>query len=95
MNVEQILTNAQKALLYEVTTNPKPGLVDPVEHGAHPDMDIYTFIDSSEAMRSYLEQCCHLATASRPPSNFIYSKGCCFWGLLGPWFAVQPDDCAG
>ncbi|MDY4003122.1 MAG: triphosphoribosyl-dephospho-CoA synthase CitG [Ligilactobacillus saerimneri] len=63
MNVEQILTNAQKALLYEVTTNPKPGLVDPVEHGAHPDMDIYTFIDSSEAMRSYLEQCCHLATA--------------------------------
>lgn len=41
---------AQRALLYEVTCAPKPGLVDPLDHTTHPDMDIFTFIDSSVAL---------------------------------------------
>ncbi len=45
---------AERALLYEVSTWPKPGLVDPVEHGAHLDMDHYLFIDSSLSMTNYL-----------------------------------------
>lgn len=47
---------AERALLYEVSTWPKPGLVDPVEHGAHLDMDHYLFIDSSLSMSNYLTQ---------------------------------------
>ena len=41
MSVEKITQNALKALLYEVVTNPKPGLVDPVDVGSHPDMNVY------------------------------------------------------
>ncbi|MEG0679687.1 MAG: triphosphoribosyl-dephospho-CoA synthase CitG [Carnobacterium sp.] len=37
---------AQKALFYEVSLSPKPGLVDRLTNGAHQDMDFYTFIDS-------------------------------------------------
>jgi len=41
---------AIKAVLYEVTTSPKPGLVDRVSNGAHKDMDFYTFMASSAAL---------------------------------------------
>ena len=48
-----ITQNALRSLLYEVVTEPKPGLVDPGSPGPHPDMDIYTFIDSSISLESY------------------------------------------
>lgn len=48
-----ITQNALRALLYEVVTQPKPGLVDPVSSGPHPDMNIYTFIDSSLSLTNY------------------------------------------
>lgn len=38
---------AQRSILYEATLTPKPGLVDAIDSGAHKDMNIYTFIDSS------------------------------------------------
>lgn len=44
---------ACRALIYEVTITPKPGLVDRNNNGAHEDMDIYTFIDSSAVLTSY------------------------------------------
>ena len=44
---------ACRALLYEVCTTPKPGLVDRVNNGSHNDMDIYTFIDSSAVLTPY------------------------------------------
>ena len=56
MAVEEITRNAIKALLYEVVTNPKPGLVDPVDVGSHPDMNVYLFIDSSLSLESYFRQ---------------------------------------
>lgn len=51
-----IANNAVKALLYEVATGPKPGLVDPMDPGPHPDMDIYLFIDSSLSLQNYFQQ---------------------------------------
>lgn len=56
MAVEEITQNALKALLYEVVTNPKPGLVDPLDVGSHPDMNVYLFIDSSLSLRDYFNQ---------------------------------------
>lgn len=44
---------ATKALLYEVGTSPKPGLVDRFDNGSHSDMDFFTFIDSSIALTPY------------------------------------------
>ncbi|KHD46281.1 triphosphoribosyl-dephospho-CoA synthase CitG [Streptococcus hongkongensis] len=41
---------ACKALLYEVTLTPKPGLVDCANDGSHSDMTLSTFIDSTAAL---------------------------------------------
>lgn len=41
---------AVRALLYEVSATPKPGLVDRNNSGAHNDMDFFTFIDSSAVL---------------------------------------------
>lgn len=56
MSLQEITQNAEKALLYEVVTNPKPGLVDPADRGPHPDMDVYLFIDSSLSLKEYFKQ---------------------------------------
>jgi len=48
---------AQKALLREALTTPKPGLVDRENSGAHRDMDLFSFADSACAIRSYFEDC--------------------------------------
>lgn len=45
-----IAAAAQRAILYEVSASPKPGLVDRYDAGAHKDMDFYTFMDSSAAL---------------------------------------------
>lgn len=47
---------AQWALLEEVSTTPKPGLVDCYSNGAHKDMNLKTFIDSAEALHPYFKQ---------------------------------------
>ena len=48
---------AQKALLYEVSVTPKPGLVDRADNGAHRDMDFFTFLDSAAVLTPYFEDC--------------------------------------
>lgn len=48
---------AEKALLYEVSATPKPGLVDRNNSGAHHDMDYYTFLNSSVALMDYFYNC--------------------------------------
>ncbi|MBO8441295.1 MAG: triphosphoribosyl-dephospho-CoA synthase CitG [Firmicutes bacterium] len=65
MEKQQIFQNAVRALLYEAVINPKPGLVDPVTHGSHPDMDIFTFINSSMSLENYFKKCVELAQQSR------------------------------
>lgn len=46
-------TKAWQALLEEVYTTPKPGLVDLYSSGAHQDMDVRTFEKSAHALRPY------------------------------------------
>ncbi|MBN2899293.1 MAG: triphosphoribosyl-dephospho-CoA synthase CitG [Clostridia bacterium] len=47
---EHVAMLASKAILYEVATSPKPGLVDRFNNGAHTDMDFFTFMASSSAL---------------------------------------------
>lgn len=49
---KRIAEMATRAILYEVTTSPKPGLVDRHNSGAHNDMDFFTFMASSAAISS-------------------------------------------
>lgn len=51
---------AQRALLYEALTSPKPGLVDCENCGAHKDMNLFSFADSACALRRYFEDCVRL-----------------------------------
>lgn len=48
---------AQRAILYEVSTTPKPGLVDRDNSGAHKDMDFFTFMASGSALYRGLYDC--------------------------------------
>lgn len=50
MDRKMIAEMATKAILYEVSTTPKPGLVDRINSGAHDDMDFFTFMASSSAI---------------------------------------------
>lgn len=64
--VDEVLTNdvvflfsdytaslAVRALLYEVSVTPKPGLVDRANNGSHLDMDYFLFLNSSTALHTY------------------------------------------
>ena len=46
-------TQACQALLEEVYTTPKPGLVDLYSSGAHKDMNVDTFEKSARALQPY------------------------------------------
>ena len=48
---------ATQALLYEVATTPKPGLVDRNNSGSHRDMDFFTFQASAAVLYPYFCQC--------------------------------------
>jgi holo-ACP synthase/triphosphoribosyl-dephospho-CoA synthase len=47
---KRLTSLALKALLYEISLTPKPGLVDKFSNGSHADMNYRTFIDSSAAI---------------------------------------------
>lgn len=55
--IEFIRKNAMKAILYEVSATPKPGLVDRLNSGAHNDMDFFTFMASSSALSNVFALC--------------------------------------
>lgn len=54
---DHLAQQAVKALLYEVSVTPKPGLVDRDNNGSHKDMNFYTFINSSTALYDYFKKC--------------------------------------
>lgn len=60
---------AVNALLDEVRTTPKPGLVDLRNTGSHRDMDVSTFEASAEALRPYFCRCAEIGweTSQLPP----------------------------
>ena len=51
--VKRLSSLAMKALLYEISLTPKPGLVDKFSNGSHADMNYLTFLDSSAAISPY------------------------------------------
>lgn len=53
-----IASLALKSVLYEVSTSPKPGLVDRFTSGAHTDMDFFTFMSSSSALSKGFHDIC-------------------------------------
>ena len=65
--IQKVGEIAQKALLYEALTTPKPGLVDCENNGAHRDMDLFSFAASACALRPYFETCVRLGMQNAPP----------------------------
>ncbi len=64
---------AQKALLYEAVTTPKPGLVDVENCGAHRDMDLLSFVNSACALRGYFESCVRMGAENAEISLLQYA----------------------
>lgn len=60
-----IAETAQKSLLFEVCTTPKPGLVDRRNNGSHRDMDIFTFMASAAALAPYFARCAEIGAKNR------------------------------
>ncbi|MBQ1235049.1 MAG: triphosphoribosyl-dephospho-CoA synthase CitG [Oscillospiraceae bacterium] len=62
---------AVQALLDEVHTTPKPGLVDLNNCGSHTDMDVVSFEKSAHALRPYFVDCVNIGiqTANLPPQE--------------------------
>ena len=55
-SLDKLAEYAIRAMIYEVSITPKPGLVDRCNCGAHSDMNFFTFIDSSVVVGSYLKK---------------------------------------
>ncbi len=65
---------ALRALLYELSTTPKPGLVDRANNGAHTDMDFTTFIDSACALLPYFEDITRMALCFSGEPGALFAK---------------------
>lgn len=61
----EIAALAVQALLYEVGTTPKPGLVDRDNSGSHRDMDFFTFQASAAALWPYFQSCGRIGMETR------------------------------
>lgn len=57
-----IASYAMKALLYEVSASPKPGLVDRLGSGAHQDVDYFTFVDSALSLHDTFYTCAQIGS---------------------------------
>ena len=72
-DAETVAALAVRALLYEVSVTPKPGLVDREGNGSHRDMDFYTFLSSASVLYPYYSECFSIGreTAADPaPMTF-------------------------
>ncbi len=58
---------AEKSMLEEVYTSPKPGLVDLYSNGAHTDMDVASFERSAKALRPWFAEMASFGEASADP----------------------------
>ena len=64
LDAEQIAGHAERSLLDEVFTTPKPGLVDCRNNGSHRDMNPDTFRASAKALRPYFASCVSLGQST-------------------------------
>jgi holo-ACP synthase / triphosphoribosyl-dephospho-CoA synthase len=53
---KQLAALALKAILFEISASPKPGLVGRFEQGAHHDMDYFTFLSSTSVLAVHFEE---------------------------------------
>lgn len=67
--VEYTAQAAQRALLYEALTTPKPGLVDCENNGSHRDMDIFSFAASACALKEYFKTAVRIGMAAKDASE--------------------------
>ena len=56
---------AEKSLILEVETTPKPGLVDLNNSGSHTDMDVGTFRKSATALVPYFSKCFEIGAETK------------------------------
>ena len=56
-DAKKISELAKESLLFEVSTTPKPGLVDKNNSGSHKDMNFETFLKSTDAIYTYFGKC--------------------------------------
>lgn len=61
---DHVSAQALRAMLYEVSVTPKPGLVDRRNNGAHRDMDFFTFLNSAAALTPCFRRLCLLGFQS-------------------------------
>lgn len=64
-----IASLAYQALIREVLTTPKPGLVDSANSGAHRDMDMRTFFASAAALRPYFYEAARIGNLGLSPRD--------------------------
>ncbi len=70
---EKIACLAKDALIREVRTTPKPGLVDRNNNGSHKDMSVPLFEKSAEALKDYFAECIKIGAKcqSTSPSDCL------------------------
>ncbi|WP_032120445.1 triphosphoribosyl-dephospho-CoA synthase CitG [Clostridium amazonitimonense] len=64
---------ATQAMLYEASAYPTPGLVSPVNSGAHKDMDYYSFIDSTTSLMKFMILFSEEGYSKREPKEIFKS----------------------
>lgn len=74
LDIHTAAQQAVRALLYEVTTTPKPGLVDRRNSGSHTDMDSFTFMSSAASLAAYFASCARVGreTSAKPAAETFH-----------------------
>lgn len=70
-HIELTAQTAQRALLYEALTTPKPGLVDCENNGSHDDMDIFSFAASACALKEYFKTAVRIGMEAQDASECL------------------------
>ena len=60
ITINTLTSYASKAILYEISLSPKPGLVSFNDTGSHSDMNFFTFINSSATLSPFFREFCLL-----------------------------------
>jgi len=58
--INKLTSYASKAILYEISLSPKPGLVSFHDSGSHSDMNFFTFLNSSASLSPFFREFCLL-----------------------------------
>ncbi|UMB59550.1 triphosphoribosyl-dephospho-CoA synthase [Lutibacter sp. A80] len=61
--INTLVAFASKAILYEISLSPKPGLVSFKDTGSHTDMHFFTFLNSAVALTPFFNKFCELGYA--------------------------------